>query len=88
MIQTLSAENQGKAGGALTLKTAKGNLVVSLAAPPPATAGAVPSAYSFVITSGTGAYQHATGHGTVTLAMTPSKKASKPGTFTLTFKAS
>jgi hypothetical protein len=44
--------------------------------------------YTYVISSGTGAYKKATGQGSATLTVTPSTKAAKPGTFTLVITSS
>ena len=78
---------QGRAGGELTFSNSHGSVTVELQGPPQPGFSPLPQRFSYTVVSGTGAYEHLSGHGSLTLTLhaQPTTGATGPhGTFTLT----
>jgi hypothetical protein len=73
----------GHAGGELTFTNKEGSLTVDLTGPEQRAFSSLPDQFSYQIVSGTGAYAHKMGQGSLNLTLTPAPSGPH-GTFSLT----
>jgi hypothetical protein len=77
----------GHASGKLTIYDKHGAVYLNVTGPTQTTSGTFPKTLSYTITGGTGLYHHDSGHGTISVTLTPAATAAASPTFTFVFKS-